>query len=120
MIFITITEAHDQRQYEHSVAVMLVTFCELSGVPFLICACSKKCQEAIADKYGKINVELQQKMDEDYKQMIAQAAVHAKNIDINFNVPESELGSFTPRLPYGYGEIRRRRNRRNKKRCSIM
>ena len=84
---------------------MLVTFCELSGVPFLICACSKECQKVIADKFSKMNIELQQKMDEDYKQMIAQAASDAKkkDIDISFNVPESELGSFTPRLPYGYG-----------------
>ena len=67
-----------------------------------------------------MNIELQKKLDEDYDQMIAQATSDAKkkDVDISFNIPEGELGSFTPRLPYGYGHTGRRR--RHRKKCSIM
>ena len=104
-------------------AVLLVTFCELSGVPFLICACSKDCQTAIAHKYGERNIELQKELDLEYEKMMEEANSNAdkNDIDLTLNVPQSERGSFTPRLPHGWAESgRTRQRRRHRKKCSIM
>lgn len=108
------------RMYDYSVAVLLVTFRELSGVPFLICACSKECQEAIAKKFGEKNIELQKQLDLEYEQMTKRAIANSSctEVDTSMNVPESEVSNFTPRLPYGWGESGRRR--RHKKKCTIM
>ena len=114
------------RQYEYSVAVLLVTFCSLSGVPFLICACSKDCQNAIATKFGKRNIELQKQLDLEYELMMKQAVKDANKgeVDISSNELEYEPSEFTPRLPYGYGSsdyrFPRQRRRRHGKKCSIM
>ena len=114
------------RQYEYSVAVLLVTFCSLSGVPFLICACSQDCQNAIAAKFGKRNIELQKQLDLEYDLMIKQALKDANNSDmeISSNELDYETSKFTPRLPYGYGsssyQFPGQRRRRDRKKCSIM
>ena len=110
-------------------AVLLVTFCQLSGVPFLICACSQECQKAIAKKYGEMNIELQKQLDLEYEQMVKEANAYAKHNDVDItslNVPESQIEKFEPRLPHGYGSTnyrfntQRRRRQRFKKKCSIM
>lgn len=111
-------------RYEYSVAVLLVTFCELSGVPFLVCACSQECQEVIAKKFGERNIELQKQLDLDYKEMIKEAVAYANNneVDISSNVPEAEISAFTP---YGYFRASNfqppgRHRRRHRKKCTIM
>lgn len=107
-------------------AVLLVTFCRLSSVPFLICACSQDCQNAIAAKFGKRNIELQKQLDLEYELMIKQALKDANNseTDISSNELEYEISKFTPRLPYGYGssnyQFPGQRRRRHRKKCSIM
>ena len=117
------------RQYEYSIAVLLVTFCQLSGVPFLICACSQDCQKAIAKKYGDMNIELQKKLDREYEQMVKEANAFAKHGDVDItslNMPELQVSTVTPRWANGYGSsynhlhnIQQHR-RRHRKKCSIM
>ena len=117
------------RQYEYSVAVLLVTFCELSGVPFLICACSQECQKAVATKYGDMNIELQKRLDLEYEKMVKEANASAKHGDVDItslNVPEMEITTFNPRWANGYGSsythllVQTPRRRRHRKKCSIM
>ena len=120
------------RQYEYSVAVLLVTFCELSGVPFLICACSQECQKAVAKKYGDMNIELQKQLDQEYEQMVKEANIFAKHNDVgitSLNVPDSQISTpqFTPRWANGYGSSYNHllqphayTRRRHRKKCSIM
>ena len=115
------------RQYEYSVAVLLVTFCQLSGVPFLICACSQDCQKAVAKKYGDMNIELQKQLDREYEQMVKEANAFAKHSDVDItslNVPESQISTFTPRWANGYGSsythLLQQHRQRYRKKCSIM
>ena len=110
------------QQYDFSVAVLLVTFCQLSGVPFLICACSQECQKAVAKKYGEMNIELQKQLDKEYEQMVKEANAYAKHNDVDItslNVPESQISMFAP---YGYtlNYSNTQRRRRHRKKCSIM
>jgi hypothetical protein len=119
------------RQYEYSVAVLLVTFCELSGVPFLICACSQECQKAIAKKYGDLNIELQKQLDLEYERMVKEANAFAKHGDVDItslNVPGIQISTAGPRWANGYGSsythlhmhTQQHGRRRHRKKCSIM
>ena len=117
-------------QYEYSVAVLLVTFCELSGVPFLICACSQECQKAISQKYGDMNIELQKQLDLEYERMVKEANALAKHGDVDItslNVPDVQISTVTHRWANGYGSsynyphlYTHQHRRRHRKKCSIM
>ena len=119
-------------QYEYSVAVLLVTFCELSGVPFLICACSQECQKAISQKYGDMNIELQKQLDLEYERMVKEANTLAKHGDVDItslNVPDMDvqISTVTHRWANGYGSsynyphlYTHQHRRRHRKKCSIM
>ena len=115
------------QQYEYSVAVLLVTFCQLSGVPFLICACSQECQKAIAQKYGDMNIELQKQLDLEYERMVKEANKHG-DVDItSLNMPDVQISTVAPRWANGYGSsynhlhlYTQQHRRRHRKKCSIM
>lgn len=90
------------------VEVLLVTFAELSGVPFLFNACNESCQKELMDKYGQKNVELQKQIDIKYEEniKIAQQLVAQGKVDLG----PSTGTTYT---------IYRTRHRRRKG-CSIM
>ena len=87
----------------HKVEVLLVTFMELSGVPFLLKGCSEACQNELMERYGQKNIELQEKLDSEYDESIRQA--------------QREMGTevYVPRP-----QRHRTRTTRRRKRCSIM
>lgn len=89
----------------HNVEVMLVTFMELSGVPFYLKGCSEACQNELMKTYGQKNIELQEKLDSEYDESIRQV--------------QKEMGMedcYVPRPHQHHG----RRTTRRRKRCSIM
>ena len=106
---------------------MLVSFLGLSGVPFLLEACCKECQDNIKDTFGKKNVEIQKKLDQEYDEQIKQAQrqVDRNEVDISsetINVPEHLVDHFN-RPNYRANDFRysnRFRPRRHHKKCTIM
>ena len=100
--------------------VLLVTFVELSGVPFKLTACGDECLGKLMEKYGDMNIELQKNLDEAYEASTKQAIKEAEK-----NEGES-LGpappSYTPPPPWDRMPPwpATQHTRRHKKRCTIM
>ena len=95
----------------------MVTFAELSGVPFKLTACSETCLEALMEKYGEMNIQLQKDLDKAYQESIEQALKEAKEnggIDLG-----PAPATYTPPSPWDTMYSSRHLARR-KKRCSIM
>lgn len=90
--------------YKHQVEVLLVTFAELSGVPFLLKACNEACQSKLMDTHGQRNIGSQAKLDTAYDESIKQAR------------REMGMDVFVPRPQHRH----RTHGTRRRKRCSIM
>jgi TRAP-type C4-dicarboxylate transport system substrate-binding protein len=95
----------------YHVEVLLVTFVELSGVPFLLKACSENCQTKLMEMYGQKNVELQEKLDSEYDESIRQAL---KEQGMEVSTPQPQHRHRSRRRHHQTHSTRRR------KRCSIM
>ena len=95
---------------------MLITFKELSGVPFQLRACSEQCQDLLAESYGNKNIELQHELDIKYENDMKKAQEYLKEGHME-ELPNRSY-TYTPQMYYSTTWKGRRRNR--KKRCSIM
>ena len=103
--------------------VLLLTFLELSGVVFLLHACSKNCQDKVVKAYGERNIQLQKELDEKYEREIKEAERLVRNnaVDISpetINAPAIAVQPFVPQWPRGPPYVRH--NRRHRKKCTIM
>ena len=86
--------------------MLLVTFAELSGVPFLFHACNESCQTKLMEMYGQKNIDLQEKIDTDYEESIKQAL--------------REAGEEPLPQQIKHHNRRHHRYHNRRKRCSIM
>ena len=103
MLYISLTGS-----FKFEVNVMLVTFKELSGVPFLLRACSERCQDLLAESYGNKNIERQHELDIKYENDIKKAQEDLREGHME-ELPNRSY-TYTPSQLYY----------RRKKRCSIM
>ena len=102
---------------------LLVSFCELKGVPFTVHTCSMKCQDEAKTFYNKINDEMQKIEDQQYSDTIkrAQKMVDSDKVDIStnaINAPEGQVDRFNPLISNWRASDHRQRHRRRK--CVIM
>lgn len=100
--------------------VLLVTFVELSGVPFLLNACNETCQKELMDRYGEKNIQLQKQLDKDYEASIKQALREVEKGTVDLGPAP---GPYTPPPPWNtraWNTNTRRMQQRRRKKCSIM
>lgn len=95
----------------YKVEVLLVTFAELSGVPFLLNACNETCQNKLMETYGQMNMDLQERLDKEYDEKIKQAH---REMGTDAPVPRPQNSHRRKYRTHRYTVTPRR------KRCSIM
>lgn len=111
---------------EYAVESLLLSFVGLSGVTFLLNACSQTCQDKIMEEYGEKNIKIQKELDEKYEREKKEAErfVTKNAVDISpevINAPNHLVQQFVPLWPRGQPYNRNANNRRRRwQKCSLM
>ena len=105
--------------------MLLLRFAGLLHVPFTFHACSEQCKLDLVSKYGIIQKQLQDQLDQEYQEQVraAQEFVgRGGEVDIspeNINAPRDGVEHFVA-PNFRVAEWAERRRRRRRKRCSII
>ena len=102
------------------VDVLLVTFKGLNAVPFVLWACSDRCQELLVQSYRTTNIALEQELDARYR-----SAMERGQKDLNLGRIDplpSRTYTYThvPYIPNVPGRFRVETGTNTEKACSVM
>lgn len=86
-------------------------------MPFLLHACSKNCQEKLAEEYGELNITLQRELDAQYEESIKLAEKQVKEGKVDLGLKPV---AYDPPAPWNHMPPAHRYIVPRRKRCSIM